>query len=79
MLGGRRRASVRTPGGAGQAGLEDFVFGKSASTGSADVQVIAICGIFVAGLAVPHHARLDVPRPGFRKALGEAVGGSGFA
>ncbi len=43
---------VQTSGGGGQAGLEDFVFGKTASMVTADVQVIGIGGILVAGLAV---------------------------
>jgi len=43
---------VQTTGGGGQAGLEDFVFGKTASMVMADVQVIGIGGILVAGLAL---------------------------
>jgi manganese/zinc/iron transport system permease protein len=43
---------VQTTGGGGQAGLEDFVFGKTASMVTADVQVIGIGGILVAGLAL---------------------------
>ena len=43
---------VQTTGGGGQAGLEDFVFGKTASMVIADVQVIGIGGILVAGLAL---------------------------
>ncbi|NCF40663.1 MAG: iron ABC transporter, partial [Planctomycetia bacterium] len=43
---------VQTTGGGGQAGLEDFVFGKTASMVTADVQVIGIGGLFAAGLAV---------------------------
>ncbi|MCP4893567.1 MAG: iron ABC transporter [Actinomycetales bacterium] len=43
---------VQTTGGGGQAGLEDFVFGKTASMVTADVQIIGIGGIVVAGIAV---------------------------
>ena len=43
---------VQTTAGGGQAGLEDFVFGKTASMVTADVQIIGIGGILVAGLAV---------------------------
>ena len=43
---------AQTTGGGGQAGLEDFVFGKTASMVTADVQVIGIGGIVVAGFAV---------------------------
>ncbi|MCP4834235.1 MAG: metal ABC transporter permease, partial [Phycisphaera sp.] len=43
---------VQTTAGGGQAGLEDFVFGKTASMVMADVQIIGIGGILVAGLAV---------------------------
>ncbi|MAD18640.1 MAG: iron ABC transporter [Planctomycetaceae bacterium] len=39
---------VQTTGGGGQAGLEDFVFGKTASMVTADVVVIAIGGLGVA-------------------------------
>ena len=43
---------VQASGGGGQAGLEDFVFGKTASMVTSDVVVIAIGGLLVASLAV---------------------------
>ena len=67
---------VQTTGGAGQAGLEDFVFGKTASMVTADVQVIAIGGIFVTGLAVLLFKDLGLLcfDEGFAGSLGRRVG-----
>jgi manganese/zinc/iron transport system permease protein len=43
---------VQSSGGGGQAGLEDFVFGKTASMVTSDVVVIAIGGLLVLSVAV---------------------------
>ena len=43
---------VQSSGGGGQAGLEDFVFGKTASMVTSDVVVIAIGGLLVASVAM---------------------------
>ncbi len=68
---------VQSSGGGGQAGLEDFVFGKTASMVTSDVVVIAVGGVLVASVAgiFFKEFRLLCFDDGFAASLGRPVMG----